>query len=153
MSLKYHSYNRHSLETMLYWASFAYYLYITFIPDLFIIPLLKGYFDRHQSRQREYEADYQALYLLKRAGYDPSSMISTLACLPTTNEDYEILSKTKEIISHHPRNESRIARLQDNIFAFEKDFQNRFEIYQPSQELKSYFDYVITFAKRLFSFV
>ena len=80
-------------------------------------------------------------------------MISTLACLPTTVEDYEILSKTKEIISHHPRNESRIARLQDNMFAFEKDFQNRFEIYQPSQELKSYFDYVITFAKRLFSFV
>ena len=31
------------------------------------------------SRSQEHEADFQALYLLKRSGYDASSMIKTLS--------------------------------------------------------------------------
>ena len=83
----------HPVESMLRWTSFAYYVYITLIPDLIIMPVIKGILDKRLSRDQEHEADFQALYLLKRSGYDPSSMITTLSLLPDAEEvdDMEIV--------------------------------------------------------------
>ena len=39
------------------------------------------------SRSQEHEADFQALYLLKRSGYDASSMIKTLSLLPDDEDE------------------------------------------------------------------
>ena len=115
---------------MLRWTSFAYYVYITLIPDLIVMPVIKGLVDKRLSREQEHEADLQALYLLKRCGYDPSSMITTLSLLPdaTEDDDMEIVSKTKEFVDDHPRIVNRVGYLQDRMFRFEKDFQQHYEV-------------------------
>ena len=120
----------HPVESMLRWTSFAYYVYITLIPDLIIMPVIKGILDKRLSRDQEHEADFQALYLLKRSGYDPSSMITTLSLLPDAEEvdDMEIVSKTKEIGDDHPRIVNRVTYLQDKMFWFEKDFKLHYEV-------------------------
>ncbi|KAK8816874.1 hypothetical protein WA577_002668, partial [Blastocystis sp. JDR] len=125
-----HSLSRHPVESMLRWTSFAYYVYITLIPDLIIMPVIKGILDKRLSRDQEHEADFQALYLLKRSGYDPSSMITTLSLLPDAEEvdDMEIVSKTKEIVDDHPRIVNRVTYLQDKMFWFEKDFKLHYEV-------------------------
>lgn len=143
---------------MLYWTGFAYYAYITLVPDLIVVPIIKGMVDRTMSRKKEYEADFQALYLLKRAGYDPNSMITTLSLLPDLvgKDEYEILSKTKEIVAHHPRNDNRVAHLQKRMFDFEKDFKSHYEIKsQPSTTTtsSSAIEFVLSFAKRIFTSV
>lgn len=51
-----------------------------------------------RSRAQEMEADFQALYLLKRSGYDASSMIKTLSLLPEEQDDIELVSIAKESI-------------------------------------------------------
>lgn len=105
-------------------------MYITFIPDLIFMPVIKGLLDKKMEREKEFEADYQALYLLKRSGYDPSSMITTLHLLPDDPEDdIEIITKTKEIVlQDHPRIDSRVKSLQDKMFAFQKDFRANYEV-------------------------
>lgn len=80
------------------------------------------------SREQELEADFQALYLLKRSGYDPSSLIKTLSLMPSDEEDYEIVAVAKEQVDDHPRLQTRIQHLQDRIFWFERDFNNRFSV-------------------------
>lgn len=133
---------------MLYWTGFAYYAYIAVVPDLFLIPSVKGMLDRTMSRKKEYEADYQALFLLKRAGYDPTSMIATLSLLPDADEeDPELLSKLKEKIAHHPRNVNRITHLQNKILNFDKEYMFFNEEEQLVNPVNHY-DYVLSFAKR-----
>ena len=126
-----HSLSRHPVETMLRWTGWAYYIYITLIPDLFFMPIVKGLFDKKASRSQEHEADFQALYLLKRSGYDPSSMIKTLSLLPEDIDDYEIVSYAKEQVDDHPRLCTRVLHLQDRIFWFQHDFDNRFTVMTP----------------------
>lgn len=123
---------------MLRWTGWAYYIYITLVPDLILMPIVKGLFDKKtrydyefvfiDSRSQEHEADYQALYLLKRSGYDPSSMIKTLSLLPNDEDDYEIVSLAKEQVDDHPRLQTRVLYLQDRIFGFERDFCNRYTV-------------------------
>ena len=67
------------------------------------------------SRSQEHEADFQALYLLKRSGYDASSMIKTLSLLPDDEDDYEIVSYAKEQVDDHPRLCTRVLYLKDRI--------------------------------------
>ena len=118
---------RHSIETMLYWTGIAYYLYITLVPDLILVPLIKSFSDRKLSRNKEFEADYQALYLLKRAGFDPKSMITTLSLLPDEEEGGKLLAKTKEMMASHPNNSKRVSNLNDRMDAFERDFEEHYE--------------------------
>ena len=104
--------NRHPVESMLRWTGWAYYIYITLVPDFVFMPLLKSIFDKRlrwllgkvmmRSRAQEMEADFQALYLLKRSGYDASSMIKTLSLLPEEQDDIELVSIAKESIDDTP---------------------------------------------------
>lgn len=89
------------------------------------------------------EADFQALYLLKRSGYDASSMIKTLSLLPEEQDDIELVSIAKESIDDHPRIINRVSHLQDKIFWFERDFKARFEVI-PQENTKdtSFFSYL-----------
>lgn len=112
---------------MLYWTGFAYYLYITLVPDLILVPLIKSFTDRKMSRNKEFEADFQALYLLKRAGYDPKSMITTLTLLPDEDEGDKLWMKTREIMASHPNNSKRILRLNNRMESFERDFEENYE--------------------------
>ena len=81
------------------------------------------------SRNQELEADFQSLYLLKRSGYDPSSMIKTISLLPESIDyDYEILSMAMEQIDTHPRIQTRVLNLQNRVFGFEHDFAKRFSV-------------------------
>ena len=41
----------HPVESMLRWTSFAYYVYITLIPDLIIMPVIKGILDSGVCRE------------------------------------------------------------------------------------------------------
>ena len=119
------------MESMLQWTGFAYYLYITLVPDLIFMPVIKGLFDKKMGREKELEADYQALYLLKRSGYDPASMITTISLLPETEEedDIELITKTKEfVLNDHPRINTRVKHLQDCMFSFQKDFNAHYHV-------------------------
>lgn len=69
----------------------------------------------------------QALYILKRCGYDASSFIKTLSLITQEEDDIELLSIAKECIDDHPRIISRVMHLQDRIFWFEKDFAARYQ--------------------------
>ena len=124
------------MESMLQWTGYAYYLYITLIPDLIFMPVIKGLFDKKMEREKELEADYQALYLLKRSGYDPASMITTISLLQEIEEedDIELITKTKEVVLHdHPRINTRVKHLQDCMFSFQKDFNTHYHV--KSEEL------------------
>ena len=137
---------------MLRWTSFAYYIYITLVPDLVIMPVIKGIFDKKVNREQELEADYQALYLLKRWGYDPSSMITTLSLLPDDPaDDIELVTKTKEIVQDHPRIENRVLQLQNRMFSFEKDFKLHYEVdtTKKASPPKSFLDYLLSFTNSL----
>lgn len=101
------------------------------------------------SRSQEHEADFEALYLLKRSGYDPSSMIKTLSLLPETEDDYEIVSLAKEQVEDHPRIRTRVAYLQDRIFGFERDFSNRYTVISKDEPKHDSF---LSFILKLFSF-
>lgn len=143
---------------MLRWTGWAYYIYITLVPDLFFMPIVKGLFDKKAryfcgrfimySRSQEHEADFQALYLLKRSGYDSSSIIKTLSLLPDDEDDYEIVSYAKEQVDDHPRLCTRVLYLQDRIFWFERDFDTRFTVIkqqpQPTQS-ESFFSSMLSF--------
>lgn len=37
---------RHPVEAMLRWTGWAYYIYITIVPDLILMPIVKGLFDK-----------------------------------------------------------------------------------------------------------
>ncbi|KAK8815959.1 hypothetical protein WA538_005080 [Blastocystis sp. DL] len=138
-----HSLSRHPVESMLRWTGWAYYIYITLVPDFVFMPLLKSIFDKRLSRAQEMEADFQALYLLKRSGYDASSMIKTLSLLPEEQDDIELVSIAKESIDDHPRIVNRVTHLQDKIFWFEKDFKTRFEVIsQKDTKDSSFFSYL-----------
>ena len=140
---------RHPMESMLQWTGYAYYLYITLVPDLIFMPVIKGLFDKKMEREKELEADYQALYLLKRSGYDPASMITTISLLPEMEEedDIELITKTKELVlNDHPRINTRVKHLQDCMFSFQKDFSAHYHV--KSEEVAasltnedSYWDY------------
>ena len=145
--------NRHPVESMLRWTGWAYYIYITLVPDFVFMPLLKSIFDKRlrwllgkvmmRSRAQEMEADFQALYLLKRSGYDAASMIKTLSLLPEEQDDIELVSIAKESIDDHPRIVNRVTHLQDKIFWFEKDFKTRFEVIsQKDTKDSSFFSYL-----------
>ena len=94
------------------WTGVAYHVYIALIPDLIFLPMFKGMFDRKMSREQELEADIQSLYLLKRSGYDPKSILTTLALLPE-DRSTSLFSKTKEMIADHPNINTRLAHLQN----------------------------------------
>ena len=140
---------RHPVESMLRWTGWAYYIYITLVPDFVFVPLLKGIFDKRfrynyrrgfsPSRSQEFEADFEALYILKRSGYDPSSFIKTLSLLPEEEDDIELLSIAKESMDDHPRIVNRVANLQDRIFWFERDFKQRYQIVEQEEDDDSYF--------------
>ena len=143
---------RHPVEALLRWTSFAYYIYITLVPDLVVMPVIKGIFDKKVSREQEFEADYQALYLLKRCGYDPSSMITTLSLLPDDPEDdIDLVTKTKEIVQDHPRIANRVLNLQNRMFSFEKDFKKNYEveIVKKADPPKGVAEYLLSFANGL----
>ena len=80
------------------------------------------------SRKQEYEADYMALFLLKRSGYDPSSMITTIGLLDMNKDEEGIMSVLTQAINTHPLVDNRVSNLQDNIFKFEKTFQSKYEV-------------------------
>lgn len=121
------------------------------------MPMIKGLFDKRtryhwyafiSSRDQELEADFQALYLLKRSGYDPSSMIKTLSLIPEEVDDFEIVSIVKEQVEDHPRLCTRVQHLQDRIFSFERDFNNRYTVYTETVEPQDSF-----FSSLLSSFI
>ena len=134
---------------MLRWTGWAYYIYITLVPDFVFVPLLKGIFDKRfrfvrwfaltRSRSQEFEADFEALYLLKRSGYDPSSFIKTLSLLPDEEDDIELVSIAKESIDDHPRIVNRVANLQARIFWFERDFKQHYQTVEKDEVNDSFF--------------
>ena len=140
--------SRHPVESMLRWTSFAYYIYITLVPDLIVMPVLKGMYDKKMSREQEHEADFQALYLLKRSGFDPTSMITTLSFLPEEKSNMKFLSKTKELVDDHPSIANRISYLQSKMVPFERDFASNYEVKKEKnvEPQMSIIDYVISFA-------
>ena len=140
--------SRHPVESMLRWTSFAYYIYITLVPDLIVMPVLKGMYDKKMSREQEHEADFQALYLLKRSGFDPTSMITTLSFLPEEKSNMKFLSKTKELVDDHPCIANRISYLQSKMVPFERDFASNYVVKKEKnvEPHMSIIDYVISFA-------
>ena len=130
---------RHSAESITRWNKILYYIYIATIPDLFFVPTISFLFSRSirwvlclllviSSRKQEYEADYMALFLLKRSGYDPSSMITTIGLLDMNKDEEGIISVLSQAINTHPLVDNRVSSLQDNIFKFEKTFQSKYEV-------------------------
>ena len=116
------------------------------------MPVIKGIFDKKVSREQEFEADNQALYLLKRCGYDPSSMITTLSLLPDDPEDdIDLVTKTKEIVQDHPRIANRVLNLQNRMFSFEKDFKKNYEVetVKKADPPKGVAEYLLSFANGL----
>lgn len=71
-----------------------------------------------------------ALFLLKRSGYDPSSFITTMNLLGEL-EDLGVFSILLEATRKHPLTENRVSRLQDNIFKFERTFQEKYAVAEP----------------------
>ena len=69
-----------------------------------------------------------ALFLLKRSGYDPSSMITTISLLDMNKDDEGIMTVLSQAINTHPLIDNRVSSLQDNIFKFEKTFQSKYEV-------------------------
>ena len=137
---------RHPVESMLRWTSIAYHVYITMVPDLVLMPCIKSVFDRWISREQEHEADFQALYLLKRAGYDPAKLLETLAMLPEGTMYRDVLSKTRELVDNHPSVPKRIEFLRSRMDAFEQDFKERYQVKERHVEQRP------SFAKFLLSF-
>ena len=113
---------------MLRWTSIAYHVYITMVPDLVLMPCIKGMFDRWISREQEHEADFQALYLLKRAGVKPEKLIETLELLPEGSQYRDVLSKTRELVDNHPSVPKRIEYLKSRMNRFEEDFKERYQV-------------------------
>ena len=69
-----------------------------------------------------------ALFLLKRSGYDPSSMITTIGLLDMNKDEEGIMYMLSQAINTHPLVDNRVSNLQDNIFKFEKTFQSKYEV-------------------------
>lgn len=98
------------------------------VPDLVLMPCIKGMFDRWISREQEHEADFQALYLLKRAGVKPEKLIETLELLPEGSQYRDVLSKTRELVDNHPSVPKRIEYLKSRMNRFEEDFKERYQV-------------------------
>ena len=128
---------------MLRWTSLAYHVYITMVPDLVVMPCIKSVFDRWVSREQEHEADFQALYLLKRAGVEPRKLLETLALLPEGTQYRDVLSKTRELVDNHPSVPKRIEYLKSQMEGFEEDFKERYQVKERPVEQRSSFTKVL----------
>ena len=67
-------------------------------------------FSKGLSREEEYDADLQAVFLAAFAGYDPSAYPRLLARLNATEQ-----LKRNELDSTHPSLDERIKRIEDTI--------------------------------------
>lgn len=71
-----------------------------------------------------------ALFLLKRCGYDPASMITTIN-LFSYLQDQNRITPWAKVKSTHPQPEDRVSKLQDNILKFDKIFSSNYEVAPP----------------------
>jgi predicted Zn-dependent protease len=62
------------------------------------------------SRKHEYEADELGLYFMAMAGYDPNQSIDFWRTMAKNST-----SKTPEILSTHPLDENRIAKISEKL--------------------------------------
>ena len=73
----------------------------------------------------EYEADYMALYLMKRANYDITSWSKTLRLLITNEKGVE-RNETMTSNSTHPLTEDRVDMIEKRIKEVEEAFEGRY---------------------------
>ena len=103
--------------------------------------------ERHEEQgpaeEQEHEADFQALYLLKRAGVEPRKLLETLALLPEGTQYRDVLSKTRELVDNHPSVPKRIEYLKSQMEGFEEDFKERYQVKERPVEQRSSFTKVL----------
>ena len=73
----------------------------------------------------EYEADYMALYLMKRANYDIHTWSNTIHLL-ATNEDGVELMEQELLQNSHPLTEDRVDAINMRIKEVEKAFEEKY---------------------------
>ena len=85
------------------------------------------------SRKHESEADFLAMYLLKRAGYDIHTWPDVLSHLDDTNGiDSRLMKMTITAQSDHPLTEDRVKQINEEIPIVEKDFKTKYEVEKKS---------------------
>ena len=73
----------------------------------------------------EYEADYMALYLMKRANYDIHTWPETIQLL-ITNEDGIEMIEFGSLNRSHPLIGDRVEAIEEHIKGVEKDFEEKY---------------------------
>ena len=97
----------------------------------------------------EYEADYMALYLMKRANYDIHTWSNTMHLLITNKEGVE----TKEyetLKSSHPLTEDRVDAINLHIKEVEKAFEEKY-VTAKVDKYEELVDYVKSWISVLFT--
>ena len=85
------------------------------------------------SRKHESEADFLAMYLLKRAGYDIHTWPEVLSHIDDTNGiDSRLMKMTITAQSDHPLTEDRVKQINEEIPIVEKDFKTKYEVEKKS---------------------
>ncbi|KAK8833382.1 hypothetical protein WA577_000347, partial [Blastocystis sp. JDR] len=120
-----HSIARHSIETNVHWSVLLSYLTILFLGDVFITPIVANMVEKKLSRKCESEADFMALYLLKRAGYDIHEFGRTLIMLQ--KEDIPLSTfKLLTLFDDHPTLPDRERSVYGSIGIVERDFESKY---------------------------
>ena len=85
------------------------------------------------SRTQESEADFLALYLLKRAGYDINTWPNVLNNLTDEVEfNTPLMKMMKTVNSDHPLIEDRVEKIKEEIPIVEEDFKTKYDVEEKS---------------------
>ena len=85
------------------------------------------------SRKHESEADFLAMYLLKRAGYDIHTWPDVLSNIDDVNGiDSKLMKMTITAQSDHPLIEDRVKQINEEIPIVEEDFKTKYDVEEKS---------------------
>ncbi|KAK8833383.1 hypothetical protein WA577_000348, partial [Blastocystis sp. JDR] len=135
-----HSIARHSVERYFDWRSILTNYAIDQIKDYFFLPLIAKVVDMKIQQNQEAEADFIALYLLKRAGYDTSEFGRSMKLLGDEPDDP--IDYFRALFIDHPRFMDRENSMNRSVPKVDEDFEELYCVEEKSwyQRLKRRID-------------
>lgn len=138
-----HSLASHSVESAFHISNLLFTFTMFALSDFFITPIIQEYYTNKNryslqrnimtSRTHESEADFLALYLLKRAGYDIMTWPNVLNNISDETEfNTSLMKLVKTAQSDHPLIEDRVERVKKEIPIVEEDFKTKYEVEKKS---------------------